>query len=74
MSRFTGYQEGVASCIGTLDATMSRSKLWQNPGGSMTKITRRKFVRTAGVGGVYAAAAAIAAPAVAQSSPESDGG
>jgi TRAP-type mannitol/chloroaromatic compound transport system substrate-binding protein len=36
----------------------------------MTKITRRKFVRTAGVGGVGAAAAAIAAPAVAQSSPE----
>jgi TRAP-type mannitol/chloroaromatic compound transport system substrate-binding protein len=36
----------------------------------MTRITRRKFVRTVGVGGVGGAAAAIAAPAIAQSAPE----
>jgi len=36
----------------------------------MTKITRRNFVRTVGVAGVGGAAAAIAAPAIAQSSPE----
>ena len=36
----------------------------------MTDITRRKFVRTISVAGVGGAAASIAAPAVAQSSPE----
>jgi TRAP-type mannitol/chloroaromatic compound transport system substrate-binding protein len=36
----------------------------------MAKITRRKFVRAAGVGGIGAAAATIAAPAIAQSMPE----
>jgi len=36
----------------------------------MAKITRRKFVRAAGVGGIGAAAATIAAPAIAQSAPE----
>jgi TRAP-type mannitol/chloroaromatic compound transport system substrate-binding protein len=34
----------------------------------MSKVTRRGFIKTAGVGGV--AAAAVAAPAIAQSSPE----
>jgi TRAP-type mannitol/chloroaromatic compound transport system substrate-binding protein len=36
----------------------------------MTKITRRNFVRTVSVAGVGGAAASIAAPAIAQSSPE----
>jgi TRAP-type mannitol/chloroaromatic compound transport system substrate-binding protein len=36
----------------------------------MTEVTRRKFIKTAGVGGVGAAAVSIAAPAIAQSAPE----
>src|SRR6266436_3803595 len=36
----------------------------------MTKVTRRKFIKTAGAGGLGAAATAVAAPAIAQSSPE----
>ena len=36
----------------------------------MTQVTRRKFIKTAGVGGVGAAAVSIAAPAIAQSAPE----
>jgi TRAP-type mannitol/chloroaromatic compound transport system substrate-binding protein len=36
----------------------------------MTDVTRRKFIKTAGAGGIGAAAASIAAPAIAQSSPE----
>jgi TRAP-type mannitol/chloroaromatic compound transport system substrate-binding protein len=36
----------------------------------MTEVTRRKLIKTAGAGGVGAAAASIAAPAIAQSSPE----
>src|SRR5262245_58174809 len=36
----------------------------------MTKITRRKFVHTVGAGAAGGAAATIAAPAIAQSSPE----
>ena len=36
----------------------------------MTKVTRRKFIKTAGAGGVGAVAASMAAPAVAQASPE----
>jgi TRAP-type mannitol/chloroaromatic compound transport system substrate-binding protein len=36
----------------------------------MTKVTRRKFIRTAGVGGVGAAAASLASPAIAQTMPE----
>ena len=36
----------------------------------MAKVDRRKFLKTAGAGGVGAAATAIAAPAIAQSSPE----
>jgi TRAP-type mannitol/chloroaromatic compound transport system substrate-binding protein len=37
----------------------------------MSKVSRRKFIKTAGAGGIGAAAAAsIAAPAIAQSSPE----
>ena len=36
----------------------------------MTEVTRRKFIKAAGVGGVGAAAASIAAPAIAQSAPE----
>jgi TRAP-type mannitol/chloroaromatic compound transport system substrate-binding protein len=36
----------------------------------MTKVTRRKFIKAAGVGGVAAAATSIAAPAIAQSMPE----
>ena len=36
----------------------------------MTQVTRRKFIKTASVGGVGAAAASIAAPALAQSMPE----
>jgi TRAP-type mannitol/chloroaromatic compound transport system substrate-binding protein len=36
----------------------------------MTKVTRRKFIKAAGSGGVGLAAASIAAPAIAQSAPE----
>src|SRR6266704_1857749 len=36
----------------------------------MTKFTRRRFIKTVGAGGIGAAAASIAAPAIAQSSPE----
>ena len=36
----------------------------------MTQVTRRKFIKTVSVGGVGAAAASIAAPAIAQSAPE----
>ena len=36
----------------------------------MTQVTRRKFIKTVGAGGIGAAAASIAAPAIAQSSPE----
>src|SRR5215510_9945867 len=36
----------------------------------MTKVSRRKLLKTAGIGGVGAAATAIAAPAIAQSMPE----
>jgi TRAP-type mannitol/chloroaromatic compound transport system substrate-binding protein len=36
----------------------------------MTQVTRRKFIKTAGVGGMGAAAVSIAAPAIAQSAPE----
>jgi TRAP-type mannitol/chloroaromatic compound transport system substrate-binding protein len=36
----------------------------------MTGVTRRKFIKTAGAGGIGAAATSIAAPAIAQSSPE----
>ena len=36
----------------------------------MTQVTRRKFIKTAGAGGIGAAAASIAAPAIAQSAPE----
>ena len=36
----------------------------------MAKVSRRKFINTASVGGVGAAAAAIASPAIAQSMPE----
>src|SRR5262245_42300399 len=35
-----------------------------------TKITRRKFINAAGVGGIGAAAGSIAGPAIAQSMPE----
>src|ERR1700674_3036463 len=35
----------------------------------MTKVSRRKFIRTAGAGGLGVAATAGAAPAIAQSSP-----
>src|SRR6185369_9464784 len=47
-----------------------RSNFYKHLGGKMTKITRRNFVRMVGVAGVGGAAAAIAAPAIAQSSPE----
>src|SRR5215813_13388824 len=47
---------------------MPQAKL--GSGGNMAQITRRKFVRAAGVGGIGAAAATIAAPAIAQSAPE----
>ena len=36
----------------------------------MTRITRRKFLKTASAGGVGAAAVSVAAPAIAQTSPE----
>ena len=36
----------------------------------MTKVTRRKFISTAGAGGVGAAAASLASPAIAQTMPE----
>jgi TRAP-type mannitol/chloroaromatic compound transport system substrate-binding protein len=36
----------------------------------MTGVSRRKFIKTAGVGGLGAAAAAVASPAIAQSNPE----
>src|SRR5262249_2049072 len=36
----------------------------------MTKVTRRKFFKGVGAGGLGFASAAIAAPAIAQSSPE----
>src|SRR5438128_8699596 len=36
----------------------------------MTEVTRRKFIKAAGAGGVGVAATTIAAPAIAQSSPE----
>src|SRR5215470_16851768 len=36
----------------------------------MTEVTRRKFIKTAGIGGAGAAAGSMAAPAIAQSSPE----
>jgi TRAP-type mannitol/chloroaromatic compound transport system substrate-binding protein len=36
----------------------------------MSKVSRRKFIKTAGAGGLGAAATAVAAPAIAQSSPE----
>ena len=36
----------------------------------MTSLNRRKFIKSAGVGGVAAAATAVAAPAIAQSAPE----
>jgi len=36
----------------------------------MTTLNRRKFIKSAGVGGVAAAASAVAAPAIAQSAPE----
>jgi TRAP-type mannitol/chloroaromatic compound transport system substrate-binding protein len=36
----------------------------------MSTVNRRKFLRTAGLGGVGAAAAAVASPAIAQSAPE----
>src|SRR2546426_8970118 len=36
----------------------------------MTEVTRRKFIKAAGAGGVGVAATAIAAPAIAQSAPE----
>ena len=36
----------------------------------MTPVNRRKFLKTAGAGGVGAAATAVAAPAIAQSAPE----
>ena len=36
----------------------------------MTRITRRKFLKTASAGGVGAAAMSVAAPAIAQTSPE----
>jgi len=39
-------------------------------GSELTEGTRRKFIRTAGAGGIGAAAASIAAPAIAQSSSE----
>jgi hypothetical protein len=71
MSRFTGYQEGrkLAGSVRRRD-DVAEQAVAESREEAMTKITRRKFVRTAGVGGVGAAAAAIAAPAVAQSSPE----
>ena len=36
----------------------------------MSQVTRRKFIKAAGAGGLGAAAATVAAPAIAQSSPE----
>ena len=36
----------------------------------MTAVSRRKFIKTAGVGGLGAAATAVASPAIAQSMPE----
>jgi len=36
----------------------------------MSEVTRRNFIKTAGAGGVGAAAASLAAPAIAQSAPE----
>jgi TRAP-type mannitol/chloroaromatic compound transport system substrate-binding protein len=36
----------------------------------MAKLSRRKFLRTASVGGAGAAVAAVASPAIAQSMPE----
>jgi TRAP-type mannitol/chloroaromatic compound transport system substrate-binding protein len=39
-------------------------------GRQTTDVTRRKFINTAGAGGFGGAAASIAAPAIAQSSPE----
>src|SRR5882672_2206128 len=36
----------------------------------MAQLSRRKFIKTAGAGGIGAAATAVAAPAIAQSSPE----
>jgi hypothetical protein len=36
----------------------------------MTNFSRRKFIKTAGAGGAAAAATAVAAPAIAQTSPE----
>ena len=36
----------------------------------MTTLSRRKFIKTAGAGGVATAATAVAAPAIAQSMPE----
>jgi TRAP-type mannitol/chloroaromatic compound transport system substrate-binding protein len=36
----------------------------------MTQVSRRKFIKTASVGGLGATAAAVASPAIAQSSPE----
>jgi len=36
----------------------------------MTKVTRRKFIKAAGIAGTGAAAASIAAPAIAQTMPE----
>jgi TRAP-type mannitol/chloroaromatic compound transport system substrate-binding protein len=36
----------------------------------MSKVTRRKFIKAAGAGGIGAAAASIAAPAIAQTAPE----
>ena len=36
----------------------------------MSQVTRRGFIKTAGAGGVGMAAASVAAPAIAQSSPE----
>ena len=36
----------------------------------MSTVNRRKFLRTAGAGGVAAAAATVAVPAVAQTNPE----
>src|SRR5262245_17801655 len=49
------------------NAGATSTSTWEE---EMTKITRRKFVRTASVAGVGGAAASIAAPAIAQSAPE----
>src|SRR5207244_5426802 len=48
------------------------SKPWTAPQGGMgmSKVTRRKFIKAASAGGIGAAAASLAAPAVAQTMPE----